>query len=284
MTVRNHPVNKQNYGSDGCFAPIFCSRKHKKGITVNKIKKELYEFKLLMQSVPAWAVTMFVLSVVIMNLLANKSIALPFEWLALDCGIIVSWLSFLIMDIITRHFGPKAATEISVFAILVNLAVCFVLFAAALIDGMWGEAYVDGSEAVINTALNNTFGGTWYVLLGSTVAFFTSAIINNFTNFAIGKLIRTRSDGFFKYTLRTYISTALGQFADNLVFALLVSHFFFGWSMLQCFTCAFTGMIAELICEIAFSYFGYKICCGWKRDNVGGEYLEFMSRKGKLKI
>ena len=45
------------------------------------------------------------------------------------------------------------------------------------------------------------------------------------------------------------ISTFLAQFVDNLVFALLVSRVFFGWTMLQCFTCAVTGAIFELFFE-----------------------------------
>ena len=56
-----------------------------------------------------------------MNILANKSINLGVSWLALDCGIIVSWVTFLIMDVIVKHFGPKAATEISILAIIINL-------------------------------------------------------------------------------------------------------------------------------------------------------------------
>ena len=81
-----------------------------------------------------------------MNLLANKSINLPFSWLALDCGIIVSWIIFLCMDMITRRFGPKAATMLSVVSIAVNLGMCLVLYLGSLIPGIWGESYVDGPE------------------------------------------------------------------------------------------------------------------------------------------
>ncbi len=251
---------------------------------MNKIKKEIYSFKLLLRSVPTVTVTAFILSVVIMNLLANKSLALPFDWLALDCGIIVSWVSFLIMDILTKHFGPKAATEISILAIFINLVVSALFYIASLIEGVWGESYVAGSENIINAALDNTIGGTWYVLLGSTVAFLTSAVVNNFSNYAIGRFISKNKDGLVSYILRTYISTSLGQFADNLVFAFLVSHFFFDWTILQCVTCAFTGMIIELLCEILFSYFGYRICARWKASGVGKDYIEYMSKNGELKI
>lgn len=241
---------------------------------LSKIKREIYEIKILLRSVPSTILTLFAVSVIAMNLLANKSVNLPVDWLALDCGIIVSWVSFLSMDIITKHFGPKAATQVSIVAVLFNLMVCIIFFIAGSISGIWGEAYVEGSETIINSALDHTFSGTWYVLLGSTTAFIISAVVNNFLNYLIGKLINKNSDSFLAYAVRTYISTAVGQFADNLVFALIVSHIFFGWSMLQCITCSVTGMIVELLCEVIFSPIGFSVCKKWKKDNVGKEYFE----------
>lgn len=241
---------------------------------LSKIKREIYEIKILLRSVPSTILTLFAVSVIAMNLLANKSVNLPVDWLALDCGIIVSWVSFLSMDIITKHFGPKAATQVSIVAVLFNLMVCIIFFIAGSIPGIWGESYVEGSETIINIALDHTFSGTWYVLLGSTTAFIISAVVNNFLNYLIGKLINKNSDSFLAYAVRTYISTAVGQFADNLVFALIVSHIFFGWSMLQCITCSVTGMIVELLCEVIFSPIGFSVCKKWKKDNIGKEYFE----------
>ncbi len=246
---------------------------------MNRIKKELAEFGLLLRSVPGALTAFFVLSVFAMNLLANKSINLPVDWLALDCGILVSWFAFLAMDITTKHFGAKAATELSIFAILVELAFCLIFFFASLIAGTWGESYVEGSEETINNALDGTFGGTWYVLLGSTAAFVVSAFVNNFLNAGIGRLFVKRPDGAAAYFCRSYVSTAVGQFVDNMVFALLVSHFFFGWSFLQCVTCSLTGMIVELLCEALFSGAGFAVCRKWKRDNVGERYFAF--REGR---
>lgn len=239
-----------------------------------RIKKEWHEFGVLLKSVPTLVVVLFVLSVFSMNLLANKSISIPWEWLALDCGIIVSWFAFFTMDILTKRFGPKAATEITVLAIVVNLFFCLLLFLGSLIPGMWGEAYVEGSEDLINGALNRTFGGTWYVVFGSTAAFLVSAIVNNLSNFGIGKLFKKNPDGLFAYVMRSYVSTAIGQFVDNLTFALIVSHFFFGWTLLQCVTCAVTGMLVELLCEAVFFYPGYAVTKRWKKNAVGEEYLK----------
>ncbi len=246
---------------------------------MKRIKNEWIEFKVLLRSVPTLLIVLFVVSVVGMNLLANKSINLPVSWMALDCGIIVSWLSFLIMDMVTKHFGPKAATEISLFALAINLFFCLLMFLGSIIPGVWGESFVDGSENIINQALNNTFGGTWYVLLGSTTAFVVSSLVNNFSNWGIGKAFKRKPDSWLAYILRSYVSTAIGQFIDNIVFALMVSYFFFGWSILQCFVCALTGMLVELLCEVIFSFIGYKVCNKWKKQGIGKEYLELKKLK-----
>lgn len=247
-------------------------------------KEEVKEFRLLLSSVPAFTFTVFVLSVVAMNLLANKSLDTGTQYLALDCGIILSWASFLSMDMITKRFGPKAATQISLVAVAVNLALCLIFFIASVIPGSWGEAY--GGEAqvsAINGALDGTFGGTWYVLLGSTVAFCASAVINNTLNFGVGKLFKKNPDGLGAYILRSYVSTAAAQFADNLIFALIVSRAFFGWSWVQCITCAVTGMLVELACEAAFSPLGYLALKRWEARGAGREYLDYIKTKKESK-
>ncbi len=221
------------------------------------MKKAFSEFRTLLRTVPPILVTLMVLSIVGMNLLANKSIDTGLDWLALDCGILFSWLTFLSMDVMTHCYGPRAATLMSIAALLFNLLMALVFFIAGHIPGVWGESFVEGSELVINTALDNTFSGTWYIILGSSIAFVSSALINNFLNYGLGKLVGSR--GFGAFALRSYVSTFIGQFADNLIFALIVSKLFFGWTLLQCFTCALTGAAAELLFEVVFSPLGYRI-------------------------
>ena len=258
--------------------------KNKEFFYVKRIKEGIVEFRLLLRSVPTAVTSIFVVAVFAMNILANKSITLNVDWLALDTGIIVSWVAFLCMDILTKHFGPKASTQISVFAIVINLVMCLLLFVASKIKGDWGAYFDLGEQKIVNDGLDITFGGTWYVVVGSTVAFVASAIINNFINFAIGKLFKRNPDAFVAYACRTYVSTAIGQFADNLIFALIVSHFFFDWSIVQCLTCAVTGMLVELVCEAIFSPLGFAVCKRWKRENVGKEFFEYLdNRKNPVK-
>ena len=222
------------------------------------MKKAVLEFRTLVRTVPPLLAVLMILSVVGMNLLANKSINTGVEWLALDCGILFSWLTFLTMDVLTHCYGPRAATLLSLVALGLNLMMALVFFIASRIPGVWGESFVEGSEAVINGALNNTFGGTWFIILGSSVAFIASAVLNNFLNYGIGRLLR-QNRSFGSFAVRSYVSTFLGQFADNLIFALLVSKLFFGWTGVQCFTCALTGAVMELLFEVVFSPLGYRM-------------------------
>lgn len=234
-------------------------------------KKVWEDYKVLLRSIPASTVTLFIVSVIMMNLLANKElISLP--WLALDCGFAVSWVSFLCMDMVCKRFGARASIMVSVMALGVNLAVSLVFWLLTLTPGMWG-AYYDTGLFEVNDALNVTIGGTWYVVLGSSCAMLTSSVVNSLLNQAIGRLEHKNTFGAF--ALRSYVSTGIAQFVDNLVFAVIVSHTFFGWTWLQVLTCSLTGAAAELLCEVFLSPVGYRVVRGWERENVGELYLQY---------
>ncbi len=225
------------------------------------------DVKLLFRSLPSAVTALFVVSVVIMNLLANKTIYQS-EFLALDGGILISWLTFLCMDIVTKAFGPRAATELSVFAIAVNLGVCL-LFALA--------AAIPTEEDF--SAFDSVLGGTWFILVGSTAAFLVSAVVNNFLNRAVGRLFHKNPDGWLAFVTRSYVSTFVGQFVDNFVFAsltfMVLAPIFwdgFSWTPTQCFTCSLIGAAAELVTEAVFSPIGYRVLRQWEKDGVGEEY------------
>lgn len=241
------------------------------------LRREREDYRILLRSIPATVVTLFVVSVICMNLLANKTL-LQLPWIALDGGILISWLSFMCMDIITKHFGPKASNRISVLACGINLLTCAIFFIAASIPSNAGDF----------SAFDGIFGGTWFILFGSTVAFLASAVLNNTLNWLIGKMIRRKPDGKLAYAMRTYISTFIGQFFDNFLFSIIVFVIFapifwngFSWTVLQCAMCALTGAIAELIMEIIFSPIGYRITKKWRENRVGQAYLDHIRERRK---
>lgn len=243
-------------------------------------KRLASETALLFRELPSWVVVSYGLSVVLMNLFANKSIDLGgTPWLSLDCGIVVAWLGFLIMDMVTKRFGPRASVTVSVSALLANLVAVGLFAAAAAIPGFWGASYDVSGEysAVVNAALDATIGGTWYVLLGSSAAFLASSVTNSLMNWLVGRAIgskRNATRSFGEFAVRAYASTLVGQFVDNLVFAFIVSYNFFGWTPLQCVGCAFFGAVAELLCEVVLSPVGYRVVRKWEREGVGSKYIE----------
>ena len=235
----------------------------------SRIKNFISDTILLLRSVPSPIVTLFVLSVVLMNLLANKTIYQR-GFFAVDGGIVVSWLSFLCMDIITKRFGARAATQVSIFALAVNL----------LAVGIFAVVSIIPTETDYS-AFNSIFGGSWFIVLSSSLAFLASAIVNNVSNAAIGNLFKGNPDGRAAYYTRSYLSTFIGQFVDNFVFASLVFMVFapiywggFSWTLPQCITCSLIGAFLELFMEVIFSPIGYDVTRRWQRENVGDAYLQ----------
>ena len=106
----------------------------------------------LLKGAPPLVIAILVLSIVCMNLLANKSIDTGIPWLALDCGILFSWMAFMSMDVLVKCFGPRATTAVSLVALAANLVVAAIFFLASLVPGTWSASYVEGSEAAINAA------------------------------------------------------------------------------------------------------------------------------------
>ena len=159
---------------------------------ISRLKQELIKTEILLRSIPVAVVTLFVVSVICMNLMANKTL-LQLSWIALDGGILISWLSFMCMDVITKHFGPGASNRISILAVIINLLTCIIFFVVSVIPSNAGDY----------TAFNQIFGGTWFVLLGSTIAFLFSAVINNMLNWSIGRMADKKFNDRTAYRMQT---------------------------------------------------------------------------------
>ena len=233
------------------------------------LKQDWQDTKLLFRNMPVEIVVAFTVSIIVMNVLANKTIY-ESDILALDGGIIVSWIAFLCMDVITKHFGPKASTKVSLFAIFVAVIVFVLFYLVSLIP-----TKSDFS------AFNMVVGGTWFILLSSVIAMLASFLINIFLNWTIGKFFANKNTPKTEFFLRSYISTFASQFVDNIVFSTLTFMLFapifwdgFCWTFVQCLTCSLLGAILELLMEVIFSPIGYKIVLHWQKNNIGENYLK----------
>lgn len=241
---------------------------------MNTIKRELDDYKLLLRNVPSTITAILILSVVCMNLLANKELFAS-QYFCINTGLALSWIPFLCMDCVCKRFGPKAAAKLSIFAIFVNIITAVVFALLSMTPGHWA-AYFSAPDPqtgeYINAALNSTFASTWYVVAGSSIASVGSSIINSAVNGAVGRI--ADKGGYEGFAIRSFVSSIAGQWVDNFVFSALVSHVFFGWNWTQVFICSITSMVFELIAEVLFSPLGYKVSQNWENESVGQAYID----------
>lgn len=223
------------------------------------VRSEYGKYRTILEKVPSLALTTFVLAVVMMNLLANKEL-FHTDWVALDCGFVLSWIPFLLMDCFCKVYGGKDALRISILAIAINLLTFGIFKLISLTPGMWGGYYATGLTEV-NDALNVTIGGSTWIVLGSALAMAVSSAANSLTNMAVAGIMK--SSGFREFAARSFISTAISQFLDNFVFALVVSVPLFGWSFKQAVFCSITAAGFELLMEVLFSGIGYRLTRQW---------------------
>ena len=229
------------------------------------IRSEYLAYRAILKKVPPLALTTLVLAVVLMNLLANKEL-FHTEWVALDCGFVLSWIPFLLMECFCKVYGGSDALRLSVLAITINLLTFIVFKLVSLTPGMWG-GYYDTGLIEVNDALNGMVGGSTWIVLGSALAMAVSSAANSLTNMAVAGLIK--SGGFREFAARSYISTGFSQFVDNFVFALVVSIPLFGWSMKQALFCSLTAAGFELLMEILFSGMAYRLAGRWAEETDG---------------
>lgn len=239
------------------------------------MKNLITQTKDALRAIPGMVTALFILSVVMMNLLANKSI-FNAPWLASTAGVFVSWITFLCMDSVCKRFGYKAATLLNTVGMLVNLASAILFMLIVKIPGIWAASYSGATEeiqAAINAGLDATLSSAWYIVVGSAAAMFLGGIVNTVMNHLVG--VKLDNQGTYKeFALRSVISTAAGQFVDNFVFGLFVSYVFFGWTMKQVIVCSFMMMLLELIFEVVFTPVGYYFSKKWKEEKVGQFYID----------
>lgn len=232
-----------------------------------------------LRSVPSLALALITVATVLMNILANKSI-INLPWLIQDAGILMSWVGFLVGDLLVKAFGSKNAIRVNLTCLGISLFISGLLAIVAVVPGEWSPVFDPtinpgdlGSN--INAAVNSVMGNVWYVILGSAVASAVGLVVNGLTQGLLIKKIEAKhGDKYWGFFVASAASTMIGQIIDNMVFALLVSVKFFGWTWTQVLVCSLTGAIFELIIELVFSPLTYRISRNWKKNGIGTEWIK----------
>ena len=249
------------------------------------LKDEAHETRVLFKGLPSIPFAAVCISFILMNLLAT--VALYNEWwIAGDVGIIVSWIAFLFGDMFVKRYGAKGAIKIQIAALAVALVTFGILAAGSAIETALYGSYIATGEyypmlSLFSWEFNIDTGMVTLWTLGSSALAF---IVANIFNAVVSRFILVRfkqRTSFKAYATAAYISTFIGQFVDNMIFA---STFTFIasriglWGMspvtvLGIVMCSFTGALLELIFEVVFSPIGFKVAERWRKEGVGAEYI-----------
>ena len=161
-------------------------------------------------------------------------------------GVMVSWAVFMIMDIVTELYGEKMAIKVYTIAGIVNLVIVILAQVIIAIPGVYPEQ---------NAAFAQIFSNGVRTAFSSFAAFWCG----NFVNVHImAKMKASRGDKDTKGWLfvRAVLSTILGQFVDNMLFATLafapigLSLFEMNWK--DIFTSSVMGVFNETVIEMLF--------------------------------
>lgn len=239
----------------------------------------LREWLTTLRTIPSLALALNVVATVLMNILANKSI-IELPWLIQDAGILLSWVGFLVGDLMVKNFGSKNAIRVNLTSLAISLFISGLLAIVGVIPGTWSPAIDSVNAAEINGAVNAVMGNVWYVILGSALASAVGLILNGITQgLLLNRIEAKHGDKYWGFVTASATSTILGQIIDNIVFASLISVNFFGWGWRQVIVCSLTGAVFELIIELIFSPLTYRISRNWHKNKIG---IDYMNIKGEI--
>lgn len=161
-------------------------------------------------------------------------------------GIMLSWATFMIMDITTELFGKKDTMKVYTMAGLINLFIVVLAQVVIAMPGVYPEQ---------NAAFEQIFSNGIRTALASFIAFWCGNFINMQIMIKMKKMSNNSKSGFLFFA-RAVLSTIFGQFIDNMLFATLafapigISVFEMTW--IDILTSALFGTFMETIIESVF--------------------------------
>ncbi len=185
-----------------------------------------------------------------MNIFCMKSLSFGTPYILCDAGLLISWLVFLVSNVIVEVWGKKTSVVLISFAAVISFVIMVIGRLIVFIPTL--PEYAEQAHAY-----ELIFSNGPRTIFASVTAFW----IGNYINVHIiarikDALERKAKDNRFYFFLRAVISTLIGQWVDNILFMTLafapvgLSLYEMAWK--DILSSAFYGTFIELFVEAFF--------------------------------
>lgn len=190
---------------------------------------------------------LYSLTAVMMNIFCMKPLSFGSPYIICDGGLLISWGTFLLSNVIVEVWGEEKAKEIVKFSSITTFTFLVLGRLIVLIPTL--PSY---SEQALSFSL--VFSNGPRTIIASVLAFFIGSFINVEI---IAKLKRKRKekkkDNYFYFFLRSSFSTIVGQIFDNAIFMVFafapigLSLYEMAWK--DILTSVLSGTVIEVVIE-----------------------------------
>lgn len=172
------------------------------------MKKEAVKLKYLMYFMAVYCVFTVVQNLFEMKTLGTEDFAFG------GGGGLLSWATFMIIDITTELFGKKHTMKMYTFAGLLNLLIVGIAQIIIALPGVYPDQ---------NEAFRLIFSNGIRTALASFAAFWVGNYVNMIIMIKMKDKAKNTTGGKYKvlFFIRAVVSTIFGQFVDNALFATL---------------------------------------------------------------
>lgn len=205
-----------------------------------KEKRELKKYEVMMYFMAIYAVFTVVQNLFEMKTLGTEAFAFG------GGGGLLSWATFMIIDISTELFGKKDTIKLYTFAGIINLFIVTLAQVIIALPGVYPEQ---------NEAFRLIFSNGVRTAFASFAAFWVGNYINMTVMIKMKDMCGAKDSKFLLF-VRAVLSTVVGQFIDNFTFASLafapigLSAFEMEWKHI--FTSSCFGTFMETLNESIF--------------------------------
>ena len=192
-------------------------------------------------------VSIYATTSVVMNIFANKALSFGTSIIIMDGGLLISWLAFAIPNIILEVYGTKLAKTVSYIVATISFTIFILGYIITKIPTL--PSYAEQS-----THFAYIFDNGIRVIISSSIAFIIGGLINIHIIDAMKSKIK--NDNAFKFFMRAFLSSVVGQFVDNFLFQFLafapIGLSLYEMKFIDIWTAVISSTVIEVLIESIF--------------------------------